>query len=134
MSFSRLPYDSCSYYQKCTENVSTLSYLLDPQKYQHCNQARFELGLTPGNDVSRVRGDLVQLENNLFGIDRPATRCAMYRYMPTDDCKVQGKRQYKTESYDPVNVCQKKHLHPAMMFSYPGVPNVPYKPTPPCPK
>ena len=127
MSFSRTHYDKCSYVERLNENVSALDYTLDTVKYNNCRQCIHSLGLVSGNSVSRVAGNLVDLESNLMGIDRPTSRCAKYRYMPTDGY-VQGKRQYKTIKYPKVNTA-KRHLPRCQMFGYPEVP-APPQPSP----
>jgi len=43
MSFNRTTYDNCSYKQELQGNVSTLSYLLSPYRYEHENKCRHQL-------------------------------------------------------------------------------------------
>lgn len=117
MSFARVAYDTCTYAQKLNENVSHLDYTLDTVKYNHCGQCRNELGLVGGNNVSRAEGNLVDLESNLFGIDRTSSKCAKMKYLPTDDNHVQGKGMYKTCTYPKIST-KKKHLKSCQMFDY----------------
>ena len=123
MSFARTHYDSCAYVEKLNENISVLDYNFDSTKYQHCSPCRHEMGLVGGNGVSAVHGDLVDIESNLMGIDRPTTKCAGYRYIPNPNY-IRGKRQYKTNCYPkiPINPC---HLDACQMFDLPSVPNEP---------
>jgi hypothetical protein len=121
MSWNRLGSDHCYYAQRLTQNVSELGYVLDTAPYQHCRGCRFELGLVGGNNVSKIEGNLVDLESNLFGIDRESSRCAQARYLPGE---VHGKSTYKPVCYKDINTTP-KHLNKCQMFSYPGVPQPP---------
>lgn len=124
MSFTRLQYDTCEYKQELSENVTVLTYLLDPVKYNHCSPCRSELGLVGGNNVSQAAGNLVDLENDLFGINRGNSRCAVTRYIPRDDNKVQGKDLYKDTKFPIVNTSP-LHLQSCQFFGLPQVPKAP---------
>ncbi len=104
MSFSKIKYDTCVYAQSLNQNVSFASYVLDPMKYVNCNGCRHELGFAPANDVSKVSGNLVDLESNLFGIDRELSRCDSMMYMPGE---MKGKGMYKTTCYKQIDVTPK---------------------------
>ena len=119
MSFNRVKYDTCSYSQNLTQNVSYLSYTLDTLKYQHCTPCRSELGLVGGNNVSKVSGNLVDLESNLFGIDRELSACDTQKYLPGE---LQGKKLYKTSCYKKIDDTP-KHLRHCNMINYGAVPN-----------
>lgn len=121
MSFTRLQYDNCQYKQELSDNVSVLGYLLDPIKYDHCTQCRHEIGLVGGNNVSRANGNLVDLENDLLGINRETSKCAAYKYLPRDDNFVQGKAFNKQVKYPTVST-EPVHLRSCQMFRLPGVP------------
>ena len=114
MSFNRVKYDECSYSQDLTGNVSYLAYTLEPIKYKHCTPCRSELGLVGGNNVSQVTGNLVDLESNLFGIDREASRCAESRYLPGE---LHGKKQFKTSCYKEIDPTP-KHLKHCQYFPF----------------
>ena len=63
MSSNRLIY-TCEY--KClrvTESVGTLEYVLNPLQYENVNKCRIEFGIVGGNNVSQVKGNLVDLES-----------------------------------------------------------------------
>lgn len=124
MSFTRTHYDTCAYVERLDENVSVLDYNLDATKYEHCSPCRHQLGIVGGNGVSKINGDLVDLENNLIGIDRPTTKCAKYRYIPNPEY-VQGKQQYKTSCYPKIGLSDLRHLPACQMFDYHDVPNEP---------
>jgi hypothetical protein len=133
MSFTRLHYDACDYKQDLNENVSVLGYVLDPVKYNHCTPCRPELGLVGGNNVSQVQGNLVDLENNLFGIDRGFSRCDVTEFMPRPDGKVQGKDLYKDTKF-PLVSTNPKHLPSCQFFNLPEVPVPPIQKSYQCPK
>ena len=73
-----------------------------------------------GNGVSAVNANLVDVESNLMGIDRPTTKCAKYRYIPNPKY-IRGKRQWKTNCYPKIGM-SKLDLHPCQMFDLPEVP------------
>lgn len=121
MSWNRVEYDVCSYSQRLTQNVTQLGYVLDPLKYQHCTPCRSELGLVGGNNVTKVSGNLVDLESNLFGIDREQSKCAAQKYLPGE---LIGKKQYKTTCYKEIDD-KPKHLRHCQFFPYGPVQNAP---------
>lgn len=121
MAWTRIYNDQCTYAQKLTQNTTELSYVLDKQKYQHCSGCRFELGLIGGNNVSKIKGNIVDLESNLFGIDREGSRCSSMKYLPGDE---KGKSLYKPVCYEKIDM-DKKHLKNCQMFGYEQVHNSP---------
>jgi hypothetical protein len=121
MSFTRLQYDTCEYKQELSDNVTVLGYVLDPVKYNHCTPCRSELGLVGGNNVSQVTANIVDLENDLFGINRGNSRCAMTRFMPRNDNKVQGRDLWKDTKF-PIVDTTPKHLQSCQYFDLPSVP------------
>jgi hypothetical protein len=78
-----------------------------------------------GTNVSHARGNLVDLESNLFGIDRDASRCAVTRYIPRSDDKIQG-TEYIKQVNRPVIDTSLQHLKSCQMFDY--APSVPHPP------
>ena len=117
---NRMIYDKCAYQKSIGESVAPLDYMLDPVRYEHCNKCRVELGIVGGLAVSHVSGNLVDLENNLLGIDRPNTHCPDYKFLPRNDNKVQGKEYIKPVCHPVVNT-EMKHLRPCMMHQFPEV-------------
>jgi hypothetical protein len=117
MSYSRISYDTCTYSQKLNENVSQIGYVLDPLKYKHCSPCRFELGLVGGNNVSNISGNIVDLESNLFGIDREASKCSALKYLPGE---YKSKGIFKTTCHKAIDTTP-QHLNKCQMFSYPAV-------------
>lgn len=124
MSFNRLTYDTCAYKQDLSENVSQISYVLDPIKFEHCQQCRHEVGLVGGTNVSIVQGNLVDLENELLGINRPNTQCPSYKFTPRSDGFVQGKEYIKPVQHPAVDT-NMRHLRPCQMIDYNEVPQPP---------
>lgn len=87
MSFNRSLYDTCEYRKRLQESTSVLNYVLDPNKHYNCSEAAIDFGLIGGNNVSRISGNIVDLENDLQGRTRPLTRCPDYMYMRGDSAK-----------------------------------------------
>ena len=125
MSFTRTFTDPCAYKKTLEENVSYASYMLDPIRYDNCNKCRHELGIVGGTAVSHVKGNLIDLESNLFGIDRDLSRCPSSRFVPRGDQQVQGTTLYR-DSCRPVVDTHMKHLSSCQMFDY-----APFTPQPP---
>lgn len=119
---NRLLYDTCATKHANVQSASPVSYILDPVRYNHCHECRPGLGIVGGTAVSRVKGNLVDLENNLFGIDRPGTRCMELKYNPEQP--VQGKRDYKTNCYPIVDTTM-QHLPTCEFMKFPVVPPTP---------
>jgi len=119
---NRLIYDQCSYTESLNQSVSPLNYIMDPIKYEHCNKCRIELGVVGGTAVSHVSGNLVDLENNLLGIDRPGTLCSTYKYAPAAPGQpLQGMEYIKPVCHPQIDTTL-KHLKPCQLQSFPEVP------------
>ena len=123
MSFTKLSYDDCAYKANLDQNVSVLSYILDNGKNNSCNKCRNELGLIGGTAVSHVSGNLVDLESNLFGIDREASSCPAQKYIPRVDEAV-GADYYRPVCTNRVDTTM-KHLQPCQLYGTPFVPHPP---------
>ena len=126
---NRLTYDACAYSQALTQSVSPLAYMLDPVKYEHSEKCRIELGTVGGTAVSHVNGNLVDLENNLFGIDRPGTLCSAYMYLPVaPGGMLQGNEYIKPVCHPQIDTSL-RHLPSCQISSYPAVPMPPPPPS-----
>lgn len=124
MSSNRLSYDKCSYKQNLEQSVSPINYMLDPMRYEHSNKCRMELGLVGGTNVSHIKGNLVDLENDLRGQNRPVTNCSMYKYTPSDDGFLQGKEYIKCVDHPKIDTTM-LHLPSCQMIDYGSVPRPP---------
>ena len=89
MSSNRLIYDTCAYKKNLDQSVGPLSYVLNPMKYENCNKCRMELGVVGGTAVSHIKGNLVDLENDLRGQTRAASLCPDKLYHPTKNNLIQ---------------------------------------------
>jgi hypothetical protein len=124
MSFNKLSYDACQYNTKLEKDVSVLNYTLDNTKFQHCNKCMNNLGLVGGTAVSHINGNLVDLESNLIGIDREASKCPTMKYLPNAEDAAVGADYYHTRCTNVVDTT-KQHLKPCQMYSTPSVPYPP---------
>ena len=120
MSSNRLIYDTCAYAKRIDESVGPLSYVLNPMKYENCQKCRHELGLVGGTAVSHIKGNLVDLENDLRGATRQNTLCPARKYAPSKDGKIQiaGKS------------CGKPRVIDTSLQHLPSCQMIRYKPTP----
>lgn len=126
MSFNRLTYDDCAYKTELTNSVSVLGYMLDPIRYEHCSKCRPEIGIVGGTAVSNIKGNLVDLENNLMGRDRPNTHCPSRKYIPPANNILQGNEDIKPVCHPPIDT-NKLNLKACQFFD---TKSVPYPPTP----
>jgi hypothetical protein len=75
MAATRLADDVGAYRKVLRQSSDQLSYVLDPNRFEHSNRCRIELGLAGGNTVSTFSGrTLVETESELMNITEPASR------------------------------------------------------------
>jgi|LauGreDrversion2_2_1035103.scaffolds.fasta_scaffold143032_1 hypothetical protein len=98
-----------------------------PEKFYHPNAGRNALGLVGGNEVSVVKGNLVDMESDLLGITRDLSRFPPKKYQqtlpegaswPTSDLTFVDR---ETEKPRQISMAP-RHLPTIQMNSYPGVP------------
>ena len=141
MSSNRLRYDTCAYKTEITQSSNTLNYVLDPMKYENCNKCRMELGIIGGNEVSQIKGNLVDLENDLRGQTRLNSRCPSNKYQWQPNSGIIGDEEVKPRNISypkrdckgPLNInTEMKHLPPCQMIRYDPVPLPPPLDLPKC--
>jgi hypothetical protein len=118
MSSNRLMYDTCAYKTRLDQSTSPLQYHLNPMKYENCNKCRIELGATHGPSASQIKGNLVDLENELRGQTRLLSSCDNKKYKP-------GQRLYtKDLSHDKKKEIDTNlvHLPSCQMIRYKPIP------------
>lgn len=129
MSSNRLLYDQCEYTQRLGGNTNQLSYTLDPLQYVNPNQCRMELGVVGGNNVSQIKGNIVDLESDLFGVTRKYSKCLSQKYKSTcattdlnncrpDNIIIDGPGCLQPREVDTTSI----HLPSCNMFRYKPVP------------
>eukprot|EP00798_Chlamydomonas_sp_ICE-L_P000997 gene997-3887_t len=69
---NRLIYNACAYLTSLGESTAPVEYMLDLSAHEHCYKCRVDIGIVGGTNVSHVNGTLVDIENDLKGINRPA--------------------------------------------------------------
>ena len=123
---NRTIYDDCAFRAQVAQSVTPMHYMLDVVKYEHCGTCRPELGIVGGTAVSRIRGNMVDLENNLLGIDRPSTLCPSFKHLPAakGQAYVQGKEYIKPVCHPRVDVSL-NHMSKCQFSSYPAIPQPP---------
>lgn len=119
---NRLKYDECAYSAQLKQSLSPFEYIVDPVKYENCKQCRMELGVVGGTAVSHIKGNLVDLENDLRNQNRPNTKCPAYKWQPNQP--VQGKEYIKPVQHPLVDTT-KMHLPSCQMHDFPSVPLAP---------
>lgn len=127
---NQLMYDDCAFRKQIVQSITPMEYVMDPIQFVHGQKCRPELGIVGGTAVSHINGSLVDLENNLLGIDRPATRCPEYKHLPTNPGEpIQGKEYIKPVCHPKIDTTL-RHLPKCQFSSYPSVPRPePYQPS-----
>lgn len=132
MSSNRLMYDECCYKRDLQQNTNQLTYTLDPSRYYRCDPCRLELGTVAGNNVSQIKGSLVDLENDLRGQTRYNSRCPdkknSWRMNKNEQIFVPGEFNHAPLQID----ASKVHLPPCQMIRYDPVPLPPPIDMPKC--
>lgn len=116
MSFNRLAYDHCKYSRELNENTSVLKYIINPSRYEHPDKCRPELGTLAGANVSQVKGNIVDLESELFGITRNLSKCSVSQVKPLDKNPI-----ILNDKTKPIDTT-KKHLRSCQLVGYNAVP------------
>lgn len=73
---SRLPYDPCAYNKELSESVAPFSYVMYDGKFENCSRCVYERYTRPFD------GDIIDVESDLFNINRPASLCPSRKYNP----------------------------------------------------
>ena len=96
----------------------------DPQHYDYLTSQlvnpvpqRHVLGMIGGNDVSLIKGNMVDLESDLRGINIPNTFAPWRQYQPPQDNEIV---RNNTKGSVKINV-EKAHLPTYQMWAYPAV-------------
>ena len=133
MSWNRLSADTCAYRNQLAQEIGEWAYVSDIVRYQHPAPRRFEFGLIGGNDVSIIKGNLVDLESDLKGQTRLASKCPILDYQnpcPNGEMNTCAPRQIIVRG-NPSNMGRvinttPMHLAPAQMFKYTPIQVDPY--------
>ena len=131
MAFSRLKYDNCYYRNDLAQSIGEFSYVMDPSRYVNCSPCRMERGIVGGNDVSLVRGNMVDVESDLKGQTRMQSKCPTLQYLnpcPAGDMNTCQPRQIIIRG-NPSNMGRvvdttPMHLRGCQMFRYTPIPVV----------
>jgi hypothetical protein len=81
-----------------------------------------ELGILGGTNVSHIKGNLVDLENNLRGQTRPTTRCSEYKFKPQQNNMLESTEYIKPVQHPSINT-DMNHLNSCQMFNYNTIPS-----------
>ena len=83
MSFTNLIYDDCAAQQYYKQSTAQGCYQFFAGKYINNNECRVNFGIVGGNDVSLYRGNLVDLESDMRGINRDNSLCPKNKFQST---------------------------------------------------
>jgi len=117
MSSNRLLYDKSSFSKNQLQSVDQLSYILDPNKFFIKSPCRMELGILGGNNVSNIKGNIVDMETDLKGITRNNSRCPINKNSWIEkNGKIKIPEQLAKKEL--VINTKKQHLPPCQMINY----------------
>ena len=80
MSFTNTKYDGCAYQKDLTQSTGVLEHVIEKNRFVNANACRVEhQGILQGNPVTtqsfNAKNTQVDIENDLFGLNRQLTRC-----------------------------------------------------------
>ena len=82
------------------------------------NPQRHILGIVGGNEVSLIKGNMVDLESDLFGITRPFTWSTERKHLPNDNSDIINRSNPKNKLHiDAIPVVREEY----QLWSYPEV-------------
>lgn len=113
MSFNRTIYDSCQYSADLVKSTSPLYYQLDPSRFYNCNKCMMLGGIVGGPTVSHSKDSIIDVESQLFGINKVYSRCPTQQYQP------QQKTYNKINGAPADNQLQDKHLKTCYFVQHP---------------
>lgn len=91
-SQQRLAQDQETYANVIRESMSSHRYIMDPIRYENCHKCRHEFGLLGGANVSHNATNLVDIETELRGQTRTATKCPTgefpHKQLPISETKL----------------------------------------------
>lgn len=114
------PVELSKQFEERNENPQAYDYL--QSQFTHPLPQRHVLGLVGGNEVSLIKGNLVDLESDLRGITIPITHAPWRQYQaPTKESLSNGYIQRKNTKLQLNIDIQPQHLPAYQMWAYPGV-------------
>lgn len=118
MSSNRTLYDTCEYKTRLDQNSDMLDYHLNPHKFEHCEKCTVDLGLVGGTTASHIKGDMVDLENDLRGQTRHITNCPEKHYHPDHPIMTKPTDGSEAKNVDTTPV----HLPTCSFYEYKPIP------------
>ena len=117
MSSNKLIYDCDHTFFKNLENRNQMQYLMSPDKFYNVNQYRIHRGIISGNDISINKGNLVDLESELKGVNKIASKSPNNKY-PNNTIELNNYYiRHSDFDVDVINIA-KHDLQTVDMFDY----------------
>jgi hypothetical protein len=73
---SRLPYDPCAYNKELSESTGPYTYQMFDGKFENCSRCVYDRYVRPFDE------DVVNVDSDLTGRTRPASKCPSRKYNP----------------------------------------------------
>jgi len=106
------------------KSIRANNYFLDENKFENKNKCRVEFGILGGSVVSHTKSNIVDIENELFGITRTNSKCPTNNYKPPENNIILPIDNLKTDKKEKLDISM-KHLKPCNFFNYKLIPNEP---------
>lgn len=130
MAFTRQINDPCETKKRVEESASIFSYLMDSNKHYNCNPCFIERGVVGGNTASLYEGNMVDLESELSGRTRAATKCPSGQYLPGTIIQGQDVKQCGPDDGADGLPCGNSSVNKVKLLHLPTCSLVDYKPRP----
>ena len=106
------------------QSMRSSELIMDNIKFEHEKKCRVEFGLVGGTNVSHVKSDLVDLENDLMGLTRTSNKCPEFQFIPPEGTILKSTDYIKCTE-NPVLNLEKTHLKTCNFFDYQEIPKEP---------
>jgi hypothetical protein len=135
---NHLMYDTCSTEVRNQQSASPYQHIMDINRYENCKKCFPDYGILGGATSSTIEtldggaaappsmlARIVSVENDLFNLTRPGTKCPSYQYMPPTGCIVTGREYIKPVVHPGVNTCAGRNVDSCTFIGRPAQPTQP---------
>jgi hypothetical protein len=106
------------------QSLMVNDYIMDSTKFENKQKSRVEFGLLGGPQTSHVKSNMIDVENDLFGITRDFNKCPSFQYAPPENKKLEPIKYIKCHNTPTLNL-EQQHLRSINFFDYQEVPKEP---------
>jgi hypothetical protein len=102
------------------QSMRPSEYILDRNRVYNEKVCRPQFGILGGTAVSHTNSNIVDVENELYGLTRSLSKCSSFKYMPPTEENIDKyvQKNYNRPNKNPVLNLNKKHLETCDFFDY----------------